>query len=272
MVFPMVLATVSRFLKPFDFDLFCTGKKFLIFNLVSRDLKIKYRRSFLGFFWTILHPLGLCGIYYLVFQVVLKIGIPNYVIFIISGVIPWTFFSTSIIEGTDTLIGNASLLTKVPVPPQTFPLVACLTNFITFFLAIPIMISVGLASGVNYGTELLFIPILSLILFSFAHSLSLILSVAYVYLRDLKHAIGLLIQVWFYATPILYKPEMIPSHLQFFIYINPLGGLFCSFHRVFLGEWPLAQELGISALWALGFYFLALFVQIKAAKRALEFL
>ena len=268
----MGLSFVSCLIKPFDFDVFCTGKKFLIFNLVSRDLKIKYRRSFLGFFWTILHPLALCGIYYLVFQVFLKITVPNYVIFILSGVIPWTFFSTSIIEGTDTLLGNASLLTKVPVPPQTFPLVACLTNFITFMLAIPIVIGFGLASGISYGVQLIWLPAISLILFAFAHSLSLILSVAYVHLRDLKHAIGLMIQVWFYATPILYRPEMVPKHLQFLIHLNPLGGLFCSFHRVFLGEWPLASELGTSALWAFALYFLALLVQIKTAKRALEFL
>jgi len=268
----MLVPGFLNLIRPFNFDLFCTGKKFLVFNLVSRDLKIKYRRSFLGFFWTVLHPLILCGIYYFIFHEILQVKIPNYVIFILSGVIPWTFFSTSVIEGTETLIGNASLLTKVPIPPQTFPFVACLTNFITFLLAMPIVFSFGLILGVSYGFQLLYLPLLAVILFSMAYSLALILSVAYVHLRDLKHAIGLLMQIWFYATPILYKTEMVPQNLQAIIYINPLGALFTGFHQVFLGDPLLTSNLLISVAWAAVFYLFAIAVQVKKAKRALEYL
>jgi ABC-type polysaccharide/polyol phosphate export permease len=268
----MLVPVFLNLIRPFNFDLFCTGKKFLIFNLVSRDLKIKYRRSFLGFLWTVLHPLVLCGIYYFIFHEILQVKIPNYVIFILSGVIPWTFFSTSVIEGTETLIGNAPLLTKVPILPQTFPFVACLTNFITFLLAMPIVFSFGLILGVSYSLQLLYLPILAVILFSMAYSLTLILSVAYVYLRDLKHALGLLMQIWFYATPILYKSEMIPQKFQGFLYINPLGGLFACFHRLFLGDNLVLREILISIAWAAIFYLLAIAVQVKKAKRALEYL
>jgi ABC-type polysaccharide/polyol phosphate export permease len=136
----------------------------------------------------------------------------------------------------------------------------------------PIVFSFGLILGVSYGFQLLYLPILAVILFSMAYSLTLILSVAYVYLRDLKHAIGLLMQIWFYATPILYKPEMIPQKFQDFLYINPLGGLFACFHRLFLGENLDFRDILISIAWAAIFYLFAIAVQVKKAKRALEYL
>lgn len=262
----------SFFIRPFNFDIFCTGKKFLVFNLVSRDLKIKYRRSFFGFFWTILHPLGLCGIYYIVFKQILNVNIPHYVPFILSGVIPWTFFSSTVIEGTETLAGNSGLVTKVPIPTQVFPLVACITNFITFVLALPIVIAFGIYSGVTLGPSLLWLPVLSLTLFMMAHSLALIFSVLYVYLRDLKHAISLVMQVWFYATPIIYRAEMIPSSLKSLLYWNPVGILFMSFHEIMLGQSLPTSHVLLSFAWALIFFFLALYVQIKHSKNAVEFL
>lgn len=268
----MTAALVNWVLKPFNFDVFCTGKKFLVFNLVSRDLKIKYRRSFLGFFWTILHPLGLCGIYYLVFKMFLKIQIPHYVAFILSGVIPWTFFSTSVIEGTETLQGNSGLLTKVPIPTQVFPFVACVTNLITLFFALPILATVSLSSGVYLGWDLLYLPVLCSLLFLIAYSLALILSVVYVYLRDLKHAIGLLLQIWFYATPILYGLEMVPENLRWITFLNPVGGLFICFHSVFMGEALSINYLLIGVAWALAFYFCAILVQKRFARTAVELL
>ncbi len=235
-------------------DVFCLGKKFLVFNLVSRDLIIKYRRSFLGFFWTILHPLALVGIFYVVFKVILKISIPHYITFLLSGIIPWTFFSISIIEGTETLNGNSALLTKVPVPPQVFPLVACITNFVTFWLAQPILLGTAFFSGVQIQTSILLLPLLGLILFMMAHSLSLILSVAYIHLKDLKHAISLIMQIWFYATPVLYSPELIPSKYLHLVGWNPVGRLFVCFHKVFLGQYLILSDVLISILWALVFF------------------
>ena len=229
-------AIIDFFIRPLNFDIFCTGKKFLVFNLVSRDLKIKYRRSFFGFFWTILHPLALSGMFYVIFKVIFKANIPHYVPFILSGVIPWTFFSASVIEGTEVLRANAPLLTKVPIPPQVFPIVVCSGNFITFLLSLPVLIGFSFMSGVPFQTSALYLPVLCINLFICAHSFALILSVLYVYFRDLKHAIGLLMQLLFYATPIVYQVEMIPEKFKGFLYLNPIGNLFANFHRVFIGE------------------------------------
>src|SRR3954471_24738544 len=107
-------ATFGRILnfRPLGVDFFCFGKKFLVFNLVSRNLKIKYRRSVLGVFWTLLSPLAMAVIYYFVFRVVLNVRIDHYAVFILSGVLPWSFFGVTTLEGLDSILGNGSLISK----------------------------------------------------------------------------------------------------------------------------------------------------------------
>lgn len=265
-------AVIDLFIRPLNFDIFCTGKKFLVFNLVSRDLKIKYRRSFLGFFWTILHPLALSGMFYLVFKVVFKASIPHYVPFILSGVIPWAFFSASVQEGTEVLRANASLLTKVPIPTQVFPIVVCTSNFITFLLSLPVIFAFSLFSGVHFQFSALYLPVLCLTLFICAHSFTLILCVLYVYLRDLKHAIGLLMQLLFYGTPIVYQVDMIPERFRTLLYWNPVGVLFANFHRVFTGASISAGDVTVSVCWALILLVIGIETQRRFSRQAVELL
>jgi ABC-type polysaccharide/polyol phosphate export permease len=265
-------AVINFFIRPLNFDIFCTGKKFLVFNLVSRDLKIKYRRSFFGFFWTILHPLALSGMFYLIFKVIFKASVPHYVPFILSGVIPWTFFSASVVEGTEVLRANAGLLTKVPIPTQVFPFVVCSSNFVTFILSLPVVFTFSLLTGVEFHATAFYLPILCANLFLCAHSISLILSVLYVYLRDLKHAIGLLMQLLFYATPIVYQVEMIPERLRGFLYLNPVGNLFANFHKVFTGEEISEQSVFVSLGWALILLLLGIETQRRFSRDAVELL
>src|SRR5689334_7103760 len=106
---------LTFFLRPLGVDLFCLGKKFLVFNLVSRNLKLKYRRSVLGVFWTLLSPIAMGMVYYFIFKVILKVQMPYYLAFILSGVLPWTFFNQTILEGLESVVGSWSIVTKVPI-------------------------------------------------------------------------------------------------------------------------------------------------------------
>src|SRR3954453_19323172 len=92
--------------RPLGIDFFCLGKKFLVYNMVSRNLKIKYRRSVLGVFWTLLSPIAMTVVYYFVFKVILQVRMPHYLVFILSGVLPWTFFSQSLSEGMESIAGS----------------------------------------------------------------------------------------------------------------------------------------------------------------------
>src|SRR3954462_3483713 len=156
--------------RPMGVDFFCLGKKFLVFNLVSRNLKIKYRRSVLGVFWTLLSPLAMAFIYFFVFQVVLKVKIDHYAVFILTGVLPWSFFGVTTMEGLDSILGNGSLISKVPVPTQGFPFVVSVTNLVTLVLSLPVLMGAALLSRVDIGWPILLFPFYLAALFLIAYS------------------------------------------------------------------------------------------------------
>src|SRR4051812_32784739 len=208
--------------RPLGIDFFCFGKKFLVFNLVSRNLKIKYRRSVLGVFWTLLSPLAMAVIYYFVFRVVLNVKIEHYAVFILSGVLPWSFFGVTTLEGLDSILGNGSLISKVPVPTQVFPFVVSVTNLVTLALSFPVLLGAALISGVHIGWPVLMLPVYVAALFLLAYSQALLFAIVHVFFRDIKYIAGILMQFWFYATPVVYDSTMIPSKFRWVLFANPL--------------------------------------------------
>jgi ABC-type polysaccharide/polyol phosphate export permease len=239
------------FLKPFGIDLFCLGKKFLVFNLVGRNLKVKYRRSVLGVLWTLVSPLSMVCVFYFVFKLILKVQMPHYLAFLVGGMIPWSFYQQSVMEGLDSVLGNSSLISKIPIPVQVFPFVGTLTNFITLVIALPIMIGVSIFSGVELGGSVILLPYLFLCLFLICYGVALILGVLHVYFRDLKHLTSILMQLWFYGTPVIYDVAMIPPKYHWVIYANPVGGCFVGFHQILgAGIWPDSSLVLSAGLWA----------------------
>lgn len=113
---------LNALLYPLGVDLFCFGKKFLVFNLVAKNLRTKYRRSILGILWTLAAPLSMAIVYYFVFKVVLQVKQPYYIVLILTGVLSWNFFGQTLVEGTDAILGSWGLLSKVPIPLPVFPL------------------------------------------------------------------------------------------------------------------------------------------------------
>lgn len=247
---------IPALLRPMGIDIFCLGRKFLVYNLVGRNLKVKYHRSFFGFFWTLLVPLGTAGVYYFVFQRILKVSIPNYLAFIICGQLPWVFFSSTVLEGLESISGNFGLISKVPVPIQIFPFVGALTNLITLLLSMPVLIAIAAFSEVPMGPAYFFLPIYYGLLFLIAYPVSLVMGMAFIYFRDLRHLMGIFMQLWFWGTPVLYSENMIPERFQWLLFANPVGTLFVEFHRVVLyGLWPDLTNLTVTCAWAvLGFF------------------
>lgn len=252
-------------------EYFCLGKKFLIFNLVSRNLKIKYRRSILGVFWTLLSPLSMAVVYYFVFKVVLKVQMPNYLALVLSGVLPWAFFAQSTIEGMESIVNSQGLLSKVPVPPQIFPFVGVFTNLITLGLAVPIVFITAFWSGVDLGTSVVLLPLLFGCLFLITYGLSLILAHLFVFFRDLRHLMTLVMQIWFYGTPVIYDENMIPEKYSWILYANPLGTMFTSLHDVFArGVWPSREHLLALISWTLGITIAARLFQTQFSHEIVE--
>ena len=242
---------------PFGVDFFCFGKKFLVFNMISRNLKVKYRRSVFGFFWTLLGPVAMAAMYYFVFKIVLNVQIPHYLVFILSGILPWTFVSQSLFEATESIVGSWGLVSKVPIPVQIFSYVGTLTNLSTLMLAIPVMVGAAAFSGAptNLPLAIVVLPVLFLFLFLMTYSMGLILSVSFVYLRDLKHVLGIFIQLCFYGTPILYEHSMVPEKYAWALDVNPLAPVFMSIHDVLMrGHLPQLKQQILIAGWAGALY------------------
>lgn len=257
--------------RPFGIDVFCTGKKFLVYNMVGRNLKVKYRRSVLGLLWTLAHPLSMTAIYFFVFKIVLNVQMPHYLVFMLSGLLTWAFFASSVAEGMESLVGNIGLLTKIPIPIQVFPFVGTLTNLSTWVFSLPILVGASLISGTNLGWSLLSLPFFLLALFTMAYSLGVILSIAFVYFRDLKHILSLVLQAWFYATPVIYNADMIPVRYHWILFLNPVAKSFTAIHGLFVdGRWPTDGEWIMTGIWALVLMTTALFVHRRFSGGLIE--
>jgi lipopolysaccharide transport system permease protein len=248
---------VPYVLQPFGVDLFCLGKKFLVMNLVDRNVKVKYRRSFLGAFWTLLAPLSMAMVYYVVFKKVLNVQIPNYLPFVLSGVIPWAFFSQTVAEGMETLANSQAVITKIPIPLQVLPFVGALTNLVTLTLALPVLLGASYFGGAQLGSSLILMPFYFLSLFLSAYALGLVMAISFVYFRDLRHVLNIVLQLWFYSTPVLYPASMIPSGFSWVVDLNPVGNFFVGIRAILVsGEWPALHTSLVLFAWS---FFLVLF-------------
>jgi lipopolysaccharide transport system permease protein len=238
----------------------------LIQTLVVRDLKARYRGSVLGFFWSFFNPLLLLLIYSFVFTQVLvgahDPAMEPYALFMFCGILPWTWFSSSILESSNTLIAGGNLIKKVLFPAEVLPIVTVLANMVHFFLGLPI-----LAAFVLYyhrpinPLELLWLPVIVLVQLILSTGLAFFLSALTVHFRDLKDLLGNILTLWFFATPIIYSVEMAPQDMRWWLNINPMTHLMRSYQEVLFFEgsfdhqgWLLGLGLGSIVVFLAGYF------------------
>lgn len=242
----------------FLFEIFGLNRKFLVYHLVERNLKLKYRKSMLGILWTMLVPASTAAVYFLVFQFVMKVQIENYLLFILTGVLPWTFFSGTIAQGTECIVTNLGLVNKVPIPAFVFPYTEALTAFINLLFATPVVFVVMLLTNSPLTWALLQVPVLLFFLFMMAYNLAIMCSLLFVYFRDLRHIISIVLQLWFYLTPILYRVEMIPEKYHPLLLLNPIGPLFNGLHQsIVYGQTLGLNDWAAVMAWTLVFFSLS---------------
>lgn len=246
---------------------FCLHKKFLVFNLVSKNLKVKYRRSLLGVFWTLLNPILSALMYYVVFQVILKIQRENYLLLMVSGVLAFNFFAQSVSEGVTHYVDNQNLITKIALPLQAFNLSTVVTNMVTLLAGVPVVIALGLATGVTPSLNLLALPALLLSLFLITYSFSIMAAVTFVFLRDLKQVVALVLQLLFYGTPIIYSTAMVPEQFRWLLKANPLATVIPAIQATFVGSPIDMSTISISLTWAVLLTIVALFV-VRSKRRS----
>jgi lipopolysaccharide transport system permease protein len=216
----------------------------------------------LGFFWSFINPLLQLAIYSFVFTQVLPNRSPDlqpYSLFMFCGILPWNWFSSSILESSNVLVSGGNLIKKVLFPAEVLPIVTVLANMAHFFLGLPI-----LAAFLIYyqrpldPVELLWFPVIVLVQLLLLVGLSLLVAALTVHFRDLKDILGNLLTLWFFATPIIYPMMEAPEHLRWLLNLNPMTHLAISYQEVLFyigphGHWKWLIALGVAS----GFVFFA---------------
>lgn len=214
----------------------------LLKELVSRDLKVKYRRSFLGYVWSLLNPLMMMAVMTVVFSYMFRFDIPNYPLYLICGQTLWTFFNESTNMAMQSIILNGALIRKVYIPKYIFPISRVVSSFVTMSFSLTAILIVMLVTRVPLTWNLLLLPVVLVLLLLFCMGVGMALSALSVYFRDLVHLYGVLTMAWMYATPIFYPVTALPEKLMSIIQCNPMYHYIMFFREIVLyGTFPTAN-------------------------------
>lgn len=197
---------------------------FLLQQLVSRDFKVKYKRSVLGILWSLLYPVLTMSVMALVFSQVFKVNSDgvNYLVYLMSGLVIFNYFSEATNLGMSSVVANFSLINKVYLPKYIFPISKCMFVGINFLLTLIPLYAIILLTGTGVNIYHLLLPYAVICLFLFTVGISLLLSSVAVFFRDMFYIYGVFITLWMYMTPIMYDFSIIPQNLQLFFKFNPL--------------------------------------------------
>lgn len=210
----------------------------LVFALVWRDLKTRYRGSALGFLWTFLNPLLLMAIYSLVFAVYMRVQIPAYPAFVFAGLLPWNWFSTALLRGSYSIVESGDLMKKVYFPPHILPTAAAISACVNFLLSIPLLLALLLWSGVGVSWSLLALPLPLAVQFVLTVALATGASVLTVRYRDVHHLLVGVMTLWFFLTPVVYPADWVPAALRPLLLLNPVAALTLAFQDAFYYHRP----------------------------------
>ena len=235
-----------------------------LFLLVTRALKVRYRRSVLGFAWSLLYPLLSMLVLTVVFARVFP-ELPHYALYVVVGVLAWSFFSLSCVQAMDALVGAGTVLRKIYVPSAVFPLAVVGANFVNLALSIAVLPFVMQITGATPGfyPGLLFVSLAALVAFTAAMALAL--SALNLFFNDVRYFFEALLLIWFYASPIVYPASVIPDQWRSFLWLNPFYWLLELFRVPLYGGSPppisvamTALALGLGSLVAAWFLFVRL--------------
>ncbi len=190
---------------------------------IKKEIRGKYKKSFLGILWSFLNPLLMLMVYAIIFPIILKSPEKNYVMFLMTALIPWTFFTTVVTQGASTIIANGNILKKVYFPREILPISTVTSGLVNFLISCIIIFVFLVFTGIGFSKYLLLLPFVILIEYLFLLGIVFILSSVTVYLRDLEHIIGVVIQALFYGTPIVYSLSTIPENFLWVFRLNPMA-------------------------------------------------
>lgn len=201
-------------------------------NLVKKDLRTRYKGSVLGFMWTFVNPLLQLFVYTIIFSTIMRININNFPMFLFVALLPWIFFSNTLLMSSMVIIQNNSLIKKIYFPREILPTAVVIGAFINLLFSLLIVIPCLIIFGIGISKALIYLPLVLLIEFLFALGMALTVSALNVYFRDLEHMISIFTMMWFYFTPIIFPIEMVPKEYLRYFFINPMTPIIVAFRDI----------------------------------------
>ncbi|RFZ75977.1 ABC transporter permease [Lacrimispora amygdalina] len=244
----------------------------MIFSLVRRDLKGRYKGSVLGFLWTFLNPLLQLGVYTLVFSVIMRNGIKDYYLFLFVALIPWIFFSTCVSGGATCIMTQKEMVKKIYFPRQVLPLAFVTSQFVNMLLSFVVVIPILIISG--KGIDLLavtFLPLIMIIEYTLALGMAMLVSAITVYLRDTEYILGIITMAWQFLSPVIYSIDQVPEEIRPIFLLNPMTSILTAYRDIlYYKQVPQVSTLLNAVVMGVGLMLISLFVFHKLSKRFAE--
>ncbi|MBS3976420.1 MAG: ABC transporter permease [Syntrophomonadaceae bacterium] len=219
--------------------------------LIKKEITLRYRRTYLGFLWSLLNPLLTALVLFIAFNIFMRFEIENFALFLLAALFPWTWFAASVTMSTNTLTSNVSLIKKVIFPKQFLLLATIIAQLVNFIFSLPVLIGLvfyyGSAPNLNW---LIGIPVLITIQFTVIYGLSLIISMANAFFRDLEYIVTVLISLLFWMTPIIYPLKAVPEDVRVLLVMNPATYLMQAWRDLFFNNMLNWHNIAISAITA----------------------
>ncbi|MGD0088902.1 MAG: ABC transporter permease [Planctomycetota bacterium] len=218
-------------------------------NLVSSDLKLRFRRSFLGYGWSLLYPVLTMVILAAVFSKIMKFeSAAEMILYVFAGLVPWNFFVGSCLAGGNSVLNNEALIKKIYLPKLIFPLAVLFARFVDFLFNLAALFIIVSFISFKPSWALLLLPGATLILFLFIEGVTVALAAINVYVRDAAHLMSVIFQLAFYATPIIYREDILPGNVRYLLEFNPLVHIIRPFHSILAaGQAPPLEQWGMAA-------------------------
>jgi len=237
----------------------------LVRALVVRDLKVRYRRSTIGFLWTMLQPLMTMLVLTMVFSAIFRFNAPNYPVYALAGIMFWNFFNQSVITSMNSLRSNAQLLIKIPVPKAVFPVATVLAGVINLLFAMVPLFVILLVTGHPIRPAVLFLPVAILLAALFTLGAGLLLAPMAVFFYDTIEMIGVLMTLLMYMTPVFYPMDIVPEKYLWVVRFNPIRSVLEVFRDpIYFGKIPPLTHLTV----AVSVTAVALIVGVVAFRRS----
>lgn len=219
----------------------------MIFSLVKRELRGRYQKSVLGMLWTFLNPLCQILVYTFVFTVVFPSNIEDYYIYLMTGIIPWTFFSEALGQGAGSVVANSDMTKKIYFPREVLTISSVTAKFVNMLLSFIVVFVFLIISGRGFsGPALLCLPFIMIAEYLIALGFTLFFSAITVYLRDMEYIVGVLLMAWIWATPIMYATDTVPEPVMKLLMINPMTQIVMSYHDIlYYHVVPSAVRIGV---------------------------